>query len=342
MSYTLLRTQILRGPCAIVYNAQDASGDQYLFSQGDVKLELGHQTFDIVNSSFGIVDKRSQQRTAKVSFTPVGQIPSSTQVGLLWPYFNATYNFQPGDSAFKNATGGDPYVAVVAKSGECYKFYGAIITKMPEIMLSADKTQLGGIEFTCVGKQGADWSTAASLFDTTGYTYASVLTSANFTVSSIKTGAYLGFYSPSVPFGSSSGGYFSANSGFTISSAVQLQPVQTDEFGLYDWTIGDISASCSCAPLDVSPSQILSAMPMQGAGAGRGASLSLGLNLTVSPSPQGASGTGLLQVQLNNANVFNTGFDYNTSAQRIPQLQFTTVRTYSSGGLALPAVITIN
>jgi hypothetical protein len=267
---------------------------------------------------------------------------NATLAGLLWPYFNSTYNFQPGDSAFKNATAGDPYFAVAAKSGEVYKFYGAIITKQPEMMLAAGKTQVGSCEVTCVGKQGVDWTAAASLFDTTGYTYAGILASANFTVASIKTGAYLGYYSPTVPFGSSSGGIFSTNDGFTVSNNVQLQPVQTDEYGLYDWTIGDISASATAAPLDVSPAEILSAIPMQGAGAGRGASLQSGINLSIKPGPDGVTGTNLLQVVLNNASVFQTGFAYDTAAQRVPQLTFQTVRTYSSGALGVSATISIN
>lgn len=347
MSYSLTRVSVVRGPAVITINNGDGTtGDQYAFSQSDIKVEFGHSTFDVANSAFGVVDKRSKERMAKVSFTPVGSITANL-VKIFWPYLQGTSSsatFQTGDSALKLATSADPYVIVTPRSGLAYKFYGAVVDKMPELVLAADKTQIGSISITCIGAQGADWDSANSLYSTTSNTsgadYANALSAANFSVSSIKTGPYVGTYGAAA-IGSGATGVFSTNAGFTVSFNAQLNPVETDEFGLFDFTVGDIVASASCAPLDVSADQIAAIIPMQGSGASRGASLQSGINLLVDV-PSGVTGTGLIYTTLTNATVFQTGWAFGIATQRIPQLTFQTVRQYSSGGLGVPATINIH
>ena len=345
MSYLLVRSSVIRGPAVIIINdgsSAGTGGDQYVFSQGDISVSFGHTTFDVTNSAFGIVDKRAKERTAKVTFTPVGNITTGL-ANIFWPY--TTYNFQPGDSALKRATAQDPYITVIPKSGAQYQFFGAVVSKSPELMLAADKTQIGSLEVTCVGKQGVDWSASGSdgpagsgaLYTAGATTYAAALTTANFSVASIKTGPYVGTYGSSLGAGAT--GVFSTNSGFTVGFDVQMQPVETDEFGLFDFTIGSVVATATCEPLDVSADQIAALIPMQTAA--RGASLQSGVNLLIDV-PSGVSSSGLIYSTLTNASVFQTGWKFNTAAQRIPQLQFTTVRQFSSGSLGTPASINIH
>ena len=338
MSYQLLRSSVVRGPAVLVINNGDGStGDQYFFSKDDIHLEWGHSTFDVANSAYGVVDKRAKERMAKITFTPVGNITTGMAT-VLWPYIKG--NFQPGDSALKNATS-DPYVIVAPKAGAQYKFFGTTVTKQPEIMLSADKTQIGSVELTAIGQQGADWgggtdgaTGSGSLYLATTTTYGTILTSAALAVSSIKTGPYTATYGSSL----GASGTFSTNAGFNLSFNSQMQPVETDEFGLFDWTIGDQSASVSCAPLDITADQIAAAIPMQSAS--RGASLQSGVDLVIDTTATVT--TGLLYATLKNATIFQTGFTYNVASQRIPQLTFTTVRSLSSGSLGAPAIINIH
>jgi hypothetical protein len=344
-TYSLARSNVIRGPAVIIINDGSTSGttnDAYVFSQGDIRVEFGHTTFDVTNSAFGIVDKRTKERSVKISFTPVGNI-STALANIFWPYI--TYNFQPGDSALKRATAQDPYVTVIPKSGAQYQFFGAVVSKSPEVMLAADKTQIGQLEITAIGKQGVDWSASGtdgptgtgSLYTAQANTYATALTTANFTVASIKTGPYVGTYGTTI--GSGNAGTFSTNAGFTVGINTQMQPVETDEFGLFDFTVGDIVATATCAPLDVSADQISAAIPMQTAA--RGASLQSNINLLIDV-PSGLTGTGLIYSTLTNASVFQTGWAFGTATQRIPQLTFTTVRQFSSGSLGAPASISIH
>ena len=144
-------------------------------------------------------------------------------------------------------------------------------------------------------------------------------------------------------------GLFSSRDGFTVDFNVELQPVETDIYGLYDWTIGSIVATATCASLDVTADQIAAVMPLQGTytAAGpaafpgqtaglnydRGASLISGATLTISPANSAVSGR---TVVINNATVLQTNWAFGLATQRIPQLQFTSIRSLSSGSI-LPA-----
>ena len=351
MSYSVVRTSVVRGPAVLILNNGDAAvGDQYFFSSDSIKLEFGHQTFDVTNSAFGLVDKRAKERTCKITFTPLGEAMTSAKAKILWPYI--AYNFQPGDSAFKNAAT-EPYIIVIPKSGAQYKFFGAVVSKSPTLMLAAEKTQVGSVEVTAIGTAGVDWAASGSdgptgtgsLYTATATTYATALTAANFLVATVKTAPYIGTYGTSI--GSGATGTFSTNSGFTVSVNAQMQPVETDEFGLFDFTIGDVSASAQCAPLDVTADQISALIPMQTTS--RGASLQSGINLVIDVPSSLPSSSGLLYTTLTNASIFTVGFEYNTASQRIPQLQFQTVRQFSptgalggSPGLIVPATINIH
>ena len=66
--------------------------------------------------------------------------------------------------------------------------------------------------------------------------YASDLAGSGFTVSDIQTVPYVGNYSFVPQIGNA--GLFSSRDGFTVDFNVELQPVETDIYGLYDWTIG--------------------------------------------------------------------------------------------------------
>lgn len=59
--------QIITGPAIITHR-----GRTY-YSEGDIRLEMARETFDIKSSQHGITDSRHKQQTLRVSFTAVGQ-----------------------------------------------------------------------------------------------------------------------------------------------------------------------------------------------------------------------------------------------------------------------------
>ncbi|WP_256200621.1 hypothetical protein [Verrucomicrobium spinosum] len=74
------RTDILRGPAIIQYQAQT------FYSQGDITVTLGRETFAVNVANFGKVDDRVDQIMHQISFTPAGQWAA---LGVLFPYASA-------------------------------------------------------------------------------------------------------------------------------------------------------------------------------------------------------------------------------------------------------------
>ena len=74
----------------------------------------------------------------------------------------------PGDSAFSPTgfTISNPMLTVIPKKGQAFQFKGVIVSKMPQMMLSATKTPVGAITFTALGAEGELWSTPNSLYTT--------------------------------------------------------------------------------------------------------------------------------------------------------------------------------
>src|SRR5688572_12486454 len=132
MAFT--RTSIIRGPATVQYGATR------FYSNDDIRLTVGHEIFPIINSAFGKADERSQQRTVTVEFTPVG-IP-----------FDDFWQFGSKKSGDRLLGDDDVDLIVHAASGVRYTFYNAGMTRIPDLVLSTNKTLCGGIQFTALGK----------------------------------------------------------------------------------------------------------------------------------------------------------------------------------------------
>lgn len=234
------RTTIIRGPAQITY-----AGDTY-YSQGDIKLNLGHETFPIVNSAFGTVQYRSKQRTATISFTPVGNLLPVAGVNgsyTLWNYGDK----KAGDRLLGNS---DVPLVIWTYGGVKYTFHNVALTKIPELMLSATKTVAGEATFTALGKIDVDPDNAESLM--TLDTNAGPPTDA-FDPDTVITEFYEGAYGSTAPWNE-----LHTTNGWSLSFDLSLNPVTTDELGIIDWTVGDVRATARAQVLGITEANVIS------------------------------------------------------------------------------------
>ena len=318
---SLTRASIIRGPAVIIYTAQGGSPVN-LFSQGDIQVRLANQTFDINTSLFGVVDKRTNQRSVELTFTPTGEL-TSTNVPVLWPHGSKN----PGDSLIGT---GNPTIQIIPKTGYQYTFYGAVVTKQPQIMLGTTKTIVGPITFTCIGKEGVLWSTANSLYTEATANFGTYA----FSASAIRTCPYSGVW------GSSALSVSDTRDGWTLDFNVSTNPVEADSYGIVDYTVGDNVATATCTPLTISETSLTAVLNMQGTGADRGQSLLSGNDLVITPTT--GTPVGSANVTIYNSSVLQIGYDYGLQSLRVPQIQFTSIRYLASNALHVAYAITAN
>lgn len=317
---SLTRASIIRGPAVIQYTAQGGSAVT-LFSQGDIQVRMANQTFDIATSLYGVVDKRTSQRSVEVSFTPTGEI-NSTNVPVLWPH--GTKN--PGDSLIG---AGNPQIVIIPKTGSQYTFYGAVVTKQPSIQLSTTKTIVGPVTFTCIGKEGVLWSTANSMYTEASSAFGTYA----FSPAAIRTCPYSGVWGSTLTT-------VDTKDGWTVEFNVATTPVEADSYGIVDYTVGDNVATATCSPLDVSETALTAILNMQGTNADRGQSLLSATDLVITPTT--GTPVGSANVTLSNCTILQIGYDYGLTSTRVPQIQFTTMRYLATNVLHSAYAITAN
>jgi hypothetical protein len=141
------RSQVLRGPAIVQYNSQT------FYSQADIRVEMVQEMFPIQVSHIGKADERVDKIMHRVRFVPDGRW---TALSTLFPYATATI----GSSVF----GTDKTLTIWTKDGYKRVYKAAAVTKMPNIMMSAVKTLLGEVEFTCIHAEASAWTDANSLY----------------------------------------------------------------------------------------------------------------------------------------------------------------------------------
>lgn len=293
------RTSIIRGPAIVEFNSAK------FYSKGDIELELGLETLEVSTSVHGKVDERVTQRVAKVRFTPAGEWES---LGVLWPYASLAI----GSSIFGAV---DLPLKILTKAGTKLEFRAAAVTAMPDIILSAQETMIGQVEFTCLGSDNMAWTTAESLVDVD----AAVFDDATFASSSIKVQPYSAAWGVTAPWDA-----FTSMDGFRVAFGLSTNPIQVDSEGVVDHLLTDLSVSCRCRPIGVSESQLIAALNLQGASAARGRSLNSGASSLV------ISGTGV-SVTLTGAAMRSAGMTFGALSPRVGEVEFVATRTYAAG-----------
>jgi hypothetical protein len=304
------RDEILRGPAIVQFD-----GATY-YSKDDIGWKTVVDTDAINTSAHGKVTERILGRRFELNMTPIGAFANRAK---LWPY-GATLI---GSSIY----GGADKLLVIwtIPDGMKYQFTSAQITKMPDITFGTKATLCGPMTLTGIQKYNKDWSEADALY--------SEPTPANFNDASFNTAdivqsTYTGKWGAA---GSEVGGFVSIETfeGFQVKFSMNLKPVETDSYGLLDYTLESLDVEVSCKPIGPTVAQIIASMGLQGTGAKRGRTL-YGIN---SGKPLVISGdtAGLPKFTLNGAQIAGNDFAFGLATNRMGDLVWKASRVFAAG-----------
>jgi hypothetical protein len=302
----IARTTIITGPAIVIF------GGGTFITKEDIKVTTGFDMFDIATSILGKVDERVKERKAEVTITPSGEWEN---LAVLWPYGAMALGKSIFDGASFGGSAGDRTLVIHTIAGVKLTFAAAAITKMPDIILSATKTLIGAVTFTCIGKDNTSWATADSFLKVESSALANP--ASTFDPANILTQPYVGAWAS--PFDA-----FSTMAGFNVSFNLKTNPIENDSDGIVDHRFADLAVEAKCQPIGFTEAQLVTALALQSTGAIRGRSQkSVGTDLVI-------TGTGV-SVTLTKASMRSGQLDFGSAAPRLGEVVFSANRNFTSG-----------
>ncbi len=305
MSFT--RSNFSTGPGVVIV------GSTYLYTDGNIQVEDGVETFPINVNGYGETDKRRKASITKISFKPVGMFTSGI-AALLQPYLNYT----EGQSM---AGGSDTAVYVHPFSGVGKRAYPCgFISNFVSFQLSASKTVWGNVEITCIGANNTAQDGAAKFLTLSD----AAMSDTSFANSSVKT----------VPYTASLGALSSpwdaiavSAEGFKVSGSLETELIEVDGEGYVDMRLKKVSMQTAFQPMGVTAAQVL-ALHTAFQTAKVGVSIAgLGATLTVT------GGSGNPQFVGYGATLLTSPANYQAGVPRFGELVFAHHRNSGTGAL---------
>lgn len=254
---TVQRQSIIRGPATVKLGTGPV-----FYDKDGVDLIFEVDRFNIDTSAFGNVDERLNDTIARCTFTPAGEV-SAADMALLYPYQSPTI----GDSIFGNT---DVPLEVHSVAGTKVTIPAGAITGMPDMMLSAGKTVFGAAEIMGIIKDNTARSVANSVFDVSAVAFADT----SFATANVKTVTYVGVFGSILPS-------IVTEDGWTVTFDVGIVEHQVDDVGTIDATLESVGLLAKCKPINLSESDVLGALSIQGTGVARGATRRTGVDLVI-------------------------------------------------------------
>lgn len=249
---TYTRGSTVRGPCLVQL------GSDIFRTKGDVRVNLGLETFALDSSETPNLDERLSGIPVTIEFEPVG-IVTAGLVAAMYAPLEAVI----GTSLFGTS---DVACTITPLTGvDKITFHCAAITKMPDIIVSATKTTLGSMTITAILKNTTAWTDAAARL-----TVATVgaPTPGEIDPATIPTNPARISWGESAPWTT-----LQSREGVTVSFDMAIENDVTDEHGLVDMVLAGITARATFSPMGCSVAQAITALAIQGTGIVRGASL---------------------------------------------------------------------
>lgn len=315
------RSTVIKGPAIM----QRASYNYY--TAGDITVSLESETADVILAVYGKVDERLLDRAVKVSFTPT-EIEEAS-LTKLWPYGSTL----PGTSLF---TGTDVPLVIYTLAGKTITFTASALTKLPGLHLSTNGNLLKAMEFTCIGKNNAAWTDAASIGTVATLAFTDP---ASFLLTSILNQIYTASWAASGAWAS-----FTSEDGFDIDFELSTNPQKSDAQGTFDYQFNKIECMVKCKPFPggatpIAEAELLAGLGWQGTGATRGKSLAamsathdlvIDGNATPWESPSTAPKQ-LLTFTLKGAAMKTAGMQFGATVLRNGEVGWIATRTITGG-----------
>lgn len=248
---------------------------------------------------------------------------SSTNISVHTTYANAVAGVNPIaiSAGSGNVVGAvNNPLTIQTLDGYLWTFFNAAVGKMPNLSLSTVRTAVGGIEINCYLADGQDWSGASSLYSYAANPWPGDST---FNPQSILTGEIAAVWGSVAPWSS-----FVTKDGWEVNFNMSLEAVEIDNVGLITHRLSNLVVTAEAIPLGVQPSDVATALYLQGTNAARGRSLS-----------QFSPGNLLLSAVANNlgCKLFGAAMRggpsvYSINKERIGRLTWVATRTFGSTG----------
>lgn len=297
--------------------------------ESDCSLEMTPTTAILSSALYGKFDEVPTDLLVKFTGTP--RYYDTAAVSTMFPY---TGSF-PAPGTFYG--GGNVAASINSINGDQFVLNNAIVGKMPDLILGAEKVILGPLEIWGLIQSGKNPTDSAAY-----YTYNAAGGSYAFSYPTVPGTAAIGQQEYTAALGTVSGlTSFQAQETWTISHELEWAPVRvqgrTRAFRLLSYR-----AMARCKPADATMSAILNCLGAQGANAAPGTRLSLlarAANGGASFPSLSITGTGSVSVTLGNAALKTAGFHFGSKPLRQGEIGFVTTADLSSGSPASPLTL---
>ncbi len=261
MPPTFDRTNLVSGPGSLLL------GTQKFFAKEGISVKPVVETFQPEISSHGKGAPRIQDAHFETTFTPSGKI-NADLIAALFPAGLA--NPVPGTALLGSS---DVALKVHGVDGTAVTFPNSVITGLPDLLLSPDKTAIGEVTITSLIKKTTARGTTGSLYSSESEAW-----SETFDDDDIVCVPYTATYnSADLP----------TKEGWNCTFELELDAVPCSGVGIVQYLIKGVTAKASCIPLGWSVATLLGAQNLDGLAIG--ASMRQSKNLVITGAAGGLS-----------------------------------------------------
>lgn len=233
------RTQIISGPCQIIYDGLT------FYSTGDVTLRPVIESFTPTTSAFGALAPRMKSVSWEVTLEPVHHV----NAGLEAVFWGAAAK-KPGDSLFPAV---DKPLVIHGRSGTKVTLTNAAVSQMPPLRMGAGVMLCGQMKFTGLLGKGMNGALPAA--------YIKIETAAypgdeGFSPYTVHTAAALGAWGDAAPWDD----FCVESPGWEITPTMRTNTVETDCLGVIDIRLSELEVTARAVPVGPTEAQILAAL----------------------------------------------------------------------------------
>lgn len=293
--------KFIAGPAIVSFDEQTYN------TKEDISVKIARETFDVMSSRHGLIDKRVKSYALEISFRPVGQVENLSKY---FPYTVADV----GKSIFGET---DKPLTIHTIAGKKYTYPRAAMITMPSLKLSATDTMFGEMTFLAILQSKADFTTLGSLQSITDAAF----TDQSFDETKIVTPGYTAAYG-STPYDA-----MESLDGFTIEIGAEIIRDYVDRFGIVGARLKSLSATAQFTPVGLTEDQwhTLVALddndiPIPGESVAKSDT-----DLVISGGTSPA-----ISITLHKAGIVNAGLAFG-DAPRLQALEFACKRSWTSG-----------
>lgn len=231
---------LIKGPAAIQRNSN------FIYVNGDIIATPVRNTVQQAVDSVGFNDEREGSFKWEIGFTPFG-CATAAYMDELYP---AAYRTPVVGTDIFGVS--DTPIIIWTFDGQKITFNRSALTKMPDLMLAADKQLYGAATYTALGTLEQDLDTEGRFAAVQSAAFADT----SFDPSKLLTLHYGAAWGASAPWND-----IDSQAGWTFSFEIALTEEPSDQYGIAGMTIaaGGVTVTGKCQPQGITAAQILAA-----------------------------------------------------------------------------------